>query len=72
MTCSSVSIPLKLTDSILIILSFSQVPSCLFQKSTGSMEPVEPVLTTALNIGGGGTNTQTDRTTKLRNYHIDS
>ena len=48
MTGSSISIPLKLTDSILIILAMSQVPLCLFQKSTGSTVPVDPVLTTAL------------------------
>ena len=44
MTGLSVSLSLKLTDSILMILVISQVPLCLFQKSTGSMEPVEPVL----------------------------
>ena len=30
-------------------LAISKVPLCLFQKLTGSMEPVEPVLTTALH-----------------------
>ena len=48
MTGLSVSLSLKLTDSILISLAISKIPLCLFQKSTGSMEPVEPVLTTAL------------------------
>ena len=33
---------------MIIFLAISQVPLCLFQKLTGSMEPVEPVLTTAL------------------------
>ena len=31
-----------------IIIAISKVPLCIFEKSTGSMEPVEPVLTTAL------------------------
>ena len=50
MTGSSVTISRKSTDSILIILAISQVPLCFFLKSTGSMEPVEPVPTTALII----------------------
>ena len=50
MTGSSVSTFRKLTDSILIILAISQVLMCFFQKSTGSMELVEPVLTTTLHF----------------------
>ena len=52
---------LKMTGSILAILKIDrfnslimwaipQVPMCQFQKSKGSMEPVEPVLTTALRL----------------------
>ena len=50
MTGLSVSLSLKLTDSIRMILVISQVLLFLFQKSTGSMEPVEPALTTALYL----------------------
>ena len=49
MTGSSIRISWNLKDSILIILSNSQVPLCIYQKSTGSMEPVELVLMTALH-----------------------
>ena len=38
----------RLTITICIIFGISQVPLCLFDKLTGSMENDEPVLTAAL------------------------